>query len=242
MDSLQRVGVTHWKTETKIVVRGRSGKLALGLVDCPIIVGDEPSAWDVIGGQELIDSLITSSGKTKQLLVLIGTLAPGVEGGWWRELVSAGSQPGIYVQSLAADPAKWNQWREVLRVNPVAKVNPILRGALRRELDEAKRDSRAKARFLSFRLNIPSADEVSVLLTVDEYERVLDRDVHCVWVSQLLGLIAERGELSQRRRLCGRMAEPNQSPLRLVRRPSKHKRNVIVSHQEPTRAWWRPVS
>ena len=177
MDSLQRVGVTHWKTETKITVRGKSGKLALGLVDCPIIVGDEPSAWDVIGGQELIDSLITSSGKTKQLLVLIGTLAPGVEGGWWRELIAAGSQPGIYVQSLAGNPAKWSSWREALRCNPVAGVNPLLRQALRRELDEAKRDSRSKARWMSFRLNVPSADEISVLLTVDEFERVLERDV-----------------------------------------------------------------
>ena len=177
MDSLQRVGVTAWKTETKITVRGKSGRLALGLVDCPIIVGDEPSAWDTVGGQEMIDALITAAGKTKQLLCLIGTLAPGVDGGWWRELIAAGSQPGIHVQSLEGNPEAWARWREVVRVNPVARVNRLLRQALRRELDEAKRDSRAKARFLSYRLNIPSADEVSVLLTVDEYERVVDRHV-----------------------------------------------------------------
>ena len=169
--------MVHWPTDTKITVRGRTGKLAFGLTNCPVIVGDEPAAWEVSGGQEMIDALVTASGKTRQLLVLVGTLAPGVEGGWWRELIAAGSQPGIYVQSLAGNPAKWNQWREVLRVNPVAKVNPLLRQALRRELDEAKRDTRAKARWMSFRMNIPSADEVSVLLTVDEYERVLDRDV-----------------------------------------------------------------
>ena len=177
MDSLQRVGVTHWASETKITVRGKSGKLALGLVNCPIIVGDEPASWDVIGGQEMIDALVTSAGKTKQLLCLIGTLAPGVEGGWWRTLIAAGNQPGIYIQTLVGDPTKWDRWREVLRVNPVAKVNTILRSALRRELDEAKRDSRAKARFLSFRLNVPSADDVSVLLTVDEFARVAERDV-----------------------------------------------------------------
>ena len=177
MDSLQRVGVTHWPSETKITVRGKSGRLALGLVDCPIIVGDEPSAWDTVGGQGMIDALITAAGKTQQLLCLIGTLAPGVDGGWWRELIAAGSQPGIHVQTLEGNPKKWNQWREVMRVNPVAKVNPLLREALRRELDEAKRDSRAKARFLSYRLNIPSADEVSVLLAVDEFERVVDRPV-----------------------------------------------------------------
>ena len=176
-DSYQRIGVVHWPTDTKITVRGRTGKLAFGLTNCPVIVGDEPAAWEVSGGQEMIDALVTAAGKTKQLLVLVGTLAPGVDGGWWRELIAAGNQPGIYVQSHAADPAKWNHWREALRVNPVARVNPLLRQALRRELDEAKRDSRAKARWMSFRLNVPSADEISVLLTVSEFERVLDRDV-----------------------------------------------------------------
>ena len=176
-DSYQRIGVTHWPTDTRISVRGKSGKLALGLVCCPIIVGDEPASWDVIGGQEMIDALITAAGKTKQLLCLIGTLAPGVEGGWWRELIAAGSQPGIYVQSLQANPEKLDQWREVLRVNPVAKVNPILRDALRREFDEAKRDDRAKARFHCFRMNVPSADSSTVLLTVPEWKRVLARPI-----------------------------------------------------------------
>ena len=177
LDSMQRIGVTHWASDTRITVRGKSGKLALGLVNCPIIVGDEPASWDVTGGQEMIDALITAAGKTRQLLCLIGTLAPGGEGGWWRDLIAAGCQPGVYVQTLAGNPAKWNQWREVLRVNPVAKVNTILRSALRRELDEAKGDSRSAARFKSFRLNIPSADDVSVLLTVDEFERVVAREV-----------------------------------------------------------------
>ena len=176
-DSYQRIGVTHWPTDTRISVRGKSGKLALGLVNCPIIVGDEPASWDVIGGQEMIDALITAAGKTRQLLCLIGTLAPGVEGGWWRELIAAGSQPGLSVESLQADPEKLDQWREVLRVNPVAAVNPILRAALRREFDEAKRDERAKARFYSYRMNVPSADSSKVLLTVPEWQRVLARPV-----------------------------------------------------------------
>ena len=176
-DSYQRIGVTHWPTDTRISVRGKSGKLALGLANCPIIVGDEPASWDVLGGQEMIDALITAAGKTRQLLCLIGTLAPGAEGGWWRALVAAGSQPGIYVQSLQANPEKLDQWREVLRVNPVARVNPILRDALRREFDEAKRDDRSRARFLSFRLNVPTADEQTVLLSVSEWRRVLARAV-----------------------------------------------------------------
>ena len=175
-DSYQRIGVTHWPTDTRITVRGKSGKLALGLANCPIIVGDEPASWDVLGGQEMIDALITAAGKTRQLLCLIGTLAPAREG-WWRELIAAGSQPGIYVQTLQAHPEKLDQWREVLRCNPVATVNPILRSALRREFDEAKRDDRSRARFQSYRLNVPTVDQLSVLLTVDEWRAVLAREV-----------------------------------------------------------------
>ena len=176
-DSHQRISVVDWRTETRITVRGKSGKLAMGLVNCPIIVGDEPASWDVIGGQEMIDALITAAGKTRQLLCLVGTLAPGAAGGWWRDLIAAGSSPGVYVQSLAGDPEKWASWREIMRVNPVAKVNPILHKALKRERDAAKRDDRAKARFLSFRLNVPTAETSTVLITVDEWQRVISRPV-----------------------------------------------------------------
>ena len=38
------------------------------------------------------------------------------------------------------------------------------------ERDQARGDSRLKARFLSYRLNIPSADESAILLTVDDWK------------------------------------------------------------------------
>ena len=51
------------------------------------------------------------------------------------------------------------------------------RKTLLEERDAARRDARLKARFLSYRLNVPTADELSVLLTVDEWKRVLAREV-----------------------------------------------------------------
>ena len=124
-DSYQRIGVTHWRTDTRITVRGKSGKLALGLANCPIIVGDEPASWDVLGGQEMIDALITAAGKTRQLLCLIGTLAPGVEGGWWRDLIAAGSQPGI----LRAEPT-----------GPPRKTRPVAGGLARQSGGDGQSD------------------------------------------------------------------------------------------------------
>ena len=54
---------------------------------------------------------------------------------------------------------------------------PESRKTLLEERDAARRDSRLKARFLSYRLNCPTEDELSVLLTVDEWRRVLARAV-----------------------------------------------------------------
>ena len=56
-------------------------------------------------------------------------------------------------------------------------VSAEFRKKLLQERDAARRDSRLKARFLSYRLNIPSADEATMLLTVDDWQRVLDRPV-----------------------------------------------------------------
>ena len=106
-----------------------------------------------------------------------GTLAPGAEDGWWRALIAAGSRPGVYVQTLQANPDKALSWREVLRVNPVSQVNATLRVALRREFDEAKHDSRSRARINSYRLNLPSAETSTVVLSVAEWKGALDRPV-----------------------------------------------------------------
>ena len=71
----------------------------------------------------------------------------------------------------------WDQWRTVARCNPLTKIAPEFRKQLRAELKAAIADSRLKARFLSYRLNLPSADEATMLLSVDDFERMADRAV-----------------------------------------------------------------
>ena len=44
------------------------------------------------------------------------------------------------------------------------------------ERDAARGDSRLKARFLSYRLNCPTGDESTMLLTVDDWKMVLERE------------------------------------------------------------------
>ena len=51
------------------------------------------------------------------------------------------------------------------------------RAVLLEERDAAKRDTRLKARWLSYRMNVPSTDESELLLTVDDWERMSARAV-----------------------------------------------------------------
>ena len=79
--------------------------------------------------------------------------------------------------TLQGDRERWDDWREVARVNPLTKVSADFRRQLRSELKAAIADSRLKARFLSYRLNLPSADEATMLLSVSDFELMAAREV-----------------------------------------------------------------
>ena len=106
----------------------------------------------------------------------MGTLAPATSG-WWHDLIADGSHGSTYVQALRGDPAKWDSWAEIRRCNPLVSISPDFRRRLREERDAARADTRLKARFKSYRLNVPSGDESEVLLTVDDWERLTARPV-----------------------------------------------------------------
>ncbi len=177
-DSHTRIGIRHKETNTRLRVIGSNAKTAMGLVGCPWAILDEPGAWEINGGQMLNDSIETAKGKPGSPLsaVYIGTLAPAM-GGWWHDLIHGGSQGSTYVQALQGDKSKWDQWSEIRRCNPLTAISPEFRKKLIEERDKARADTRLKARFLSYRLNIPSGDESVVLLTVDDWERIMARPV-----------------------------------------------------------------
>lgn len=179
LDSGTRLAITHPETATRLRVLSSDAKRAMGIVGCPLLIADEPGAWVGAGGELMHDAIQTAQGKPGSPLrvVYIGTLAPAAPGHWWPLLVGEGSTGSTYVQVLQGDVEKWDRWPEIRRCNPLTAVSPEFRAKLREERDKARLDSRLRARFLSYRLNVPTADESRVLLTVPEWRRVCSRKV-----------------------------------------------------------------
>ena len=170
--------VVHTATNTRISVLATNGKGSQGLVRAPFVFVDEPGAHEVAGGEAMHTAIQTAQGKPGCELraIYCGTLAPAASG-WWHDLVNDGNRPGIYVQALRGDPAKWDRASEIRRCNPLMWAFPASRAVLLDERTKALADSRLKAAFMSFRLNIPSGDESTVLLTVPDWELVCGREL-----------------------------------------------------------------
>ena len=178
IDSVTRLGITDKRDNTKLRVMSSNARAAMGLVGVPLLVADEPGAWQVVGGELMHDAIQTAQGKpgSRLRVIYIGTLAPAPSG-WWHDLVGDGSHGSTYVQALQGDPERWDQWPEIRRCNPLTNISPTFRRKLLEERDAARADTRLKARFLSYRLNVPTADESAVLLTVEDWEQVVGREV-----------------------------------------------------------------
>ena len=178
LDSSTRIGVVHKRTNTRLRVLSSNGKTAMGIVGCPLLVADEPGSWEVNGGTLMFDAIITALGKPESPMkvVFIGTLAPSMSG-WWHGLITDGTSGTTYVQSLMGNAEVWDSWAEIRRCNPLTAISPEFRRRLLVERDDARGDSRLKSRFLSYRLNRPSGDESEVLLTVEDWQTVIARQV-----------------------------------------------------------------
>ena len=155
---------------------------ALGLgAHVRLIICDEPAAWAPTAGKRLWDAMATSLGKRQTQIVAVGTLAPAPltgPGAWWPDFINQRSGDGKHIALLQADPEKWRDFDEVLRVNPVAAVNPYLRKTLEREYRAALESERAARPFKQMRLNVPGDPvDTQPLVTTAEFARVVARPI-----------------------------------------------------------------
>ncbi len=181
IDTATRLGATHKASNTKLRAISSNAKSSFGLVNVPIVVIDEPGALEITGGQMLADSLFTAQGKvgSRLKLILAGTLAPMATGAghWWWDLLAEGTKGRTHVQVFQGDAETWDQWSTIRKANPLIGLDSHTRKVILEERDAARGDGRLKARFWSYRLNRPSSDQSTVLLTVDDWQRVVSREV-----------------------------------------------------------------
>ena len=69
-----------------------NAKTAFGIVGTPLLVADEPGAWETVGGELMHAAIQTAQGKPGSPLrvIYIGTLAPSTSG-WWHDLIDGGN-------------------------------------------------------------------------------------------------------------------------------------------------------
>ena len=172
----------HIASRTRVRVISSDSRRALGLgANVRIVIADEPGAWSPTAGRRLWDAITTALGKRKTTIIAVGTLAPAPLTGpasWWPSFVASGNSDGRHVALLQADADKWRDFDEVLRVNPVAAINPHLRRTLAREHEAALSSERAARPFRQYRLNIPGEPvDTQPLVTAAEWARVCARPV-----------------------------------------------------------------
>ena len=78
-DSAARIGITHKPTNTRLRTISSNAKTAMGMVNNPLVICDEPGAWDTNAGTLMFDAITTAQGKpgSPMRAVFIGTLGPG---------------------------------------------------------------------------------------------------------------------------------------------------------------------
>ena len=177
-DSSQAIKVVHKRDRTSIRVISSNGKTAMGLVNIPLVVADEPGSWEVNGGQLMFEAIKGAQGKpgSPMTVLYIGTLAPARQG-WWVKMCNRGTTDSTYVMKIQGDSERWNNWNVIRKANPLLDVDPAFRKKLKSERMEALADPGMKAYFLSYRLNIPSGDESEMLLTEENWLLTLKRPV-----------------------------------------------------------------
>ena len=175
LDSNTRIAITHKESNTKLRIIGSNGNTAMGLLDTPWAICDEIGAWQINAGSLIWSALTTARGKPESPLkiLVVGTLAPLATGPghFFYDLVDKGSVGDIHVTALRGDLETWDQWRTIKKANPLMARYPESRKELLKERDAARMDSRLRAEFLSYRLNIPSRDESAMVLSPEDWAR-----------------------------------------------------------------------
>ena len=149
-ESANACHVRHKVSNTRVSVVAGSAKSTLGLVNCPLVVVDEPGSFELEGGAALWDSLSTALAKPESdlRLFVIGHLAPRAtgEGHWYFDLVERGTRGRTWVYKTQGRRDRWDTAAEIRRCSPLSWSFQKSRAKLARIMHQGPdpgRDTRA---------------------------------------------------------------------------------------------------
>ena len=169
-DSQNSATVEHRATGARVRCLGSDPSRAHGLAPA-IAVCDEPAQWPGSTSDRMLAAVRTSMGKVPgSRMIAIGTRPVG-DASWFGRMLAGGCD---YAQSHEAsenDPPF--QRRTWAKANPSLSIMPDLETRIRKEADEARKDSSLLAGFRALRLNMGTEDtEVATLLSADTWQRI----------------------------------------------------------------------
>ena len=128
-------GVLHLASRARVRILSSDARRALGprRVTIRLLIADEgPGAWSPIQGRRLWDAMLTSLGKRRTQIIVVGTLAPSALDGAGSVVAGNRKTGGVPATGdtsryAASGPGEAGETSaKCLRVNPVAAVNPLL--------------------------------------------------------------------------------------------------------------------
>lgn len=170
LDTSQTASIEHRPTGARVRCLGCDPRRAHGLAPA-LVLADEPSQWEHTKSEKMIAALRTAMGKIPgSRLIALGT-RPDAPEHWFQKLLEGGA---AFAQCHAAEkgdpPFQKKTW---IKANPSLAYMPALEARIRKESEEARRDSSKLAEFEALRLNLGTPDTLqSTLLDAGTWERI----------------------------------------------------------------------
>ena len=168
-DTAQNAAIEHRPTGARVRCIGCDPKRAHGLAPA-LVLADEPAQWEASKTERMVSALRTSMGKIPgSRMVALGTRPDDPEH-WFSKLLEGADYAQLHAAAKDDPPFQRRTWA---RANPSLDYLPALEARIRREADEARRDSSKLAEFQALRLNLGTPDTLqSTLIDAATWQRI----------------------------------------------------------------------
>lgn len=174
IDSTGQAAITHLSTGARVRCIASDPRRAHGIAPS-LVLADEPAQWEPSKADRMLAALETSIGKIPSARIIALGTRPADEDHWFSRWLDGGADYAqVHTAGPDDPPYRIRTWR---KANPSIDYMPMLRKALEREREGAKRDVGVLASFRALRLNQGVPDVVEhVLIDAKVWSEAEDTD------------------------------------------------------------------